>query len=338
MTKEIRKNLITLVAALAMACAATAQSKWGIVPQVGINSTVHSSNFPNWETKRGFVVEQTVHYYPFGAVYSDAGTDDALQPYKYNGKELDRMHGLNQYDYGARNYDPLLCRFTQLDPMAENYYETSPYTYCYNNPVRFFDFFGEAPGDIFWSLDDAAKDFGLFYNDNSIRENREYASYIFAVKDKDGNVGFSYSIAFLGINKEVNLRSEIGAENVATIHSHAAYDPQFDNGNDVFSGVYNKETRELLSSDQKKEVRYLDIGNANKRQMISYLVTPSGSLQKYNPKTGRITVISNEMPSDIKDPYRQNVIDVEEHMPVSTIDLIRMQDNINLGILYNRIK
>ena len=26
----------------------------------------------------------------------------ALQPYKYNGKELDRMHGLNLYDYGYR--------------------------------------------------------------------------------------------------------------------------------------------------------------------------------------------------------------------------------------------
>ena len=25
-----------------------------------------------------------------------------VQPYKYNGKELDRMHGLNTYDYGAR--------------------------------------------------------------------------------------------------------------------------------------------------------------------------------------------------------------------------------------------
>lgn len=87
-------------------------------------------------------VEQTVHYYPFGAIYSDAGTDDALQPYKYNGKELDRMHGLNQYDYGARNYDPLLCRFTQLDPEAENYYETSPYTYCADNPVNAIDIDG----------------------------------------------------------------------------------------------------------------------------------------------------------------------------------------------------
>ena len=33
-----------------------------------------------------------------------------LQPYKYNGKELDRMHGLNTYDYGARQHDPILAK------------------------------------------------------------------------------------------------------------------------------------------------------------------------------------------------------------------------------------
>ena len=87
-------------------------------------------------------VEQVVHYYPFGAVYSDAGTADALQRYKYNGKELDRMHGLNQYDYGARNYDPLMCRFTQMDPLAEEYYNVSPYAYCVNNPVNMIDLDG----------------------------------------------------------------------------------------------------------------------------------------------------------------------------------------------------
>lgn len=84
-------------------------------------------------------VEQINHYYPFGAVYSDAGTNDALQRYKYNGKELDRMYGLNQYDYGARNYDPLLCRFTQTDPLCEKYYNFSPYGYCGNNPVNRID-------------------------------------------------------------------------------------------------------------------------------------------------------------------------------------------------------
>ncbi len=54
-------------------------------------------------------------------------------------KELDRMYGLNQYDYGARNYDPLLCRFTQTDPLCEKYYNFSPYGYCGNNPVNRID-------------------------------------------------------------------------------------------------------------------------------------------------------------------------------------------------------
>ena len=40
--------------------------------------------------------------------------------------------------------------------------------------------------------------------------------------------------------------------------------------------------------------------------MNSYLVTPNGSLQKYNYKTGKINVISNNMPSDEKDPDRLN--------------------------------
>ena len=89
-------------------------------------------------------IKEVINYYPFGAVYSDAGTADALQRYKYNGKELDRMHGLNQYDYGARNYDPLMCRFTQMDPLAENYYNVSPYAYCANNPVMFIDEHGDS--------------------------------------------------------------------------------------------------------------------------------------------------------------------------------------------------
>jgi RHS repeat-associated protein len=62
-----------------------------------------------------------------------------VQPYKYNGKELDTKAGLNRYDYGARHYDAALGRFTTQDPLAEKYYSTSPYGYCLNNPVKFVD-------------------------------------------------------------------------------------------------------------------------------------------------------------------------------------------------------
>jgi hypothetical protein len=37
----------------------------------------------------------------------------------YNGKELDKMHGLNTYDYGARQYYSVLPMWDRPDPLAE---------------------------------------------------------------------------------------------------------------------------------------------------------------------------------------------------------------------------
>ncbi len=49
-----------------------------------------------------------------------------------------------------------------------------------------------------------------------------------------------------------------------------------------------------------------DIGNANLDKINAYLVTPNGSLQKYDYKTGKIKLLSTDMPSDNKDPLRLN--------------------------------
>ncbi|WP_370448320.1 RHS repeat-associated core domain-containing protein [Bacteroides sp. D20] len=85
-------------------------------------------------------VEETNHYYPFGGAFASTSN---VQPYKYNGKELDSKKGLNWYDYGARHYDAALGRFTTNDRFAEKYYSMSPYQYGANNPVNNIDVNGD---------------------------------------------------------------------------------------------------------------------------------------------------------------------------------------------------
>jgi len=78
---------------------------------------------------------------------SDGQLTSGTNPYLYNGKEMDRMNGLNMYDYGARFYDPQIGRFHSIDPLSEKYNFQSPYVYASNNPIRFIDINGEGPGD-----------------------------------------------------------------------------------------------------------------------------------------------------------------------------------------------
>ena len=93
-------------------------------------------------------IEQVNHYYPFGGLFGES-TDGDVQRFKYNGKELERMHGLDWYDYGARHLDAALGRWSTIDPMAEKYYNLSPYNYCGNNPIKFVDPDGR---DSYYSL------------------------------------------------------------------------------------------------------------------------------------------------------------------------------------------
>ena len=59
--------------------------------------------------------------------------------YKFGGKEYQDEFDINTYDFGARNYDPALGRWMNIDPLAELMRRHSPYNYAFNNPIFFID-------------------------------------------------------------------------------------------------------------------------------------------------------------------------------------------------------
>jgi RHS repeat-associated protein len=99
-------------------------------------------------------VLQRNYYYPFG-MEMEGPWQAATAPradYLYNGKEWNEDLNLDWYDYGARYYDPSIGRWNGVDPLAEKYAAWSPYSYTFDNPIRFIDPDGRAatpPDDYF---------------------------------------------------------------------------------------------------------------------------------------------------------------------------------------------
>ena len=124
-------------------------------------------------------VKQVNPYYPYGALFAES-TNGNVQPYKYNGKELDRMHGLDWYDHGARHNDAAIGRWHVVDPLCEKYYDVSPYAYCAGDPVNAIDPDGKS---IWTKMLKTTMKIGSRVASNGLRELGKAATYTEAVSD-----------------------------------------------------------------------------------------------------------------------------------------------------------
>ncbi len=133
----------------------------------------HLGNVVSVVDQHANIMEHTL-YYPFGTLIAENSA--SFQPYKYNAKELERMHGLNWYDYHARQKMADLPGFTTMDPLCEKYYSISPYAYCANNPVNFIDPNGM---DIYMLRDDGTMILAL--------KNDDKYDQLYAIKRDEGD-------------------------------------------------------------------------------------------------------------------------------------------------------
>src|SRR5690606_10987843 len=81
-------------------------------------------------------VISTSDYYPFGLAFNSYSRENSVpNKYKFGGKEEQTELALNTVDWGWRQYDPAIARWSVVDQWAERYNTTSPYAFVQNNPI-----------------------------------------------------------------------------------------------------------------------------------------------------------------------------------------------------------
>ena len=96
-----------------------------------------------------------LHYYPFGSDINMSNTQSISNDnvYKFNSQEQEQLEfgknkSTNWYSYEARNFDPFLGKWLQVDPLTEKFPAWSAYNYSYNNPINMIDLDGRSPDPI----------------------------------------------------------------------------------------------------------------------------------------------------------------------------------------------
>lgn len=89
----------------------------------------------------GLMIKEENNYYPFGLKHKGyniviVGRD---HKYGYGYKEEQDELGLEWMDFHARNYDAVLGRWMNINPLSEMTPFVSTYTYVLNNPILFKD-------------------------------------------------------------------------------------------------------------------------------------------------------------------------------------------------------
>jgi len=224
-------------------------------------------------------VQETNHYYPFGGVFASTGN---VQPYKYNGKELDTKKGLNWYDYGARHYDATLGRWFAVDPLAEKYYAWSPYNYCASNPIKFVDPNGRGI-ETAWDI------FNIILGAKSLGDNISAGNYGAAVADGVGVV-LDAAAALLpfvpgGVSSGIKA-----ARNVDNLADAVSTSTKSDN---IVSGLKNADAiKEGKDFERAEFAKAVSEGKDVKGQI--YLVPLNGEGNKKGNRTIVDQLIRNE--------------------------------------------
>ena len=236
------------------------------------------------------------------------------------------MGGLDTYDYGARGYYPAIGRFTTIDPLAEKYYNISPYAYVANRFMTAIDINGE------WIY------FRDEYNGTQYRYDRDNKAWQQQIEGKwvtyTAEAGSNEEKMLNGLNK---LSKYTTGEQMIDFFSNDKNNIAFVNGDKAREASGNfvvinlsKNEKTMTEIGLQESPLFVTIGHemAHKEQSISGVAsaderwfsytTPSGEREKVTKGEQYATHIENQLRADASLPLRTHYLSTTKQVPLGT--------------------
>ena len=216
------------------------------------------------------------------------------QPYQYNGKE--QLLG-GMYDYGARLYDPMIGRWTSVDPLAEKYVGISPFVYVADNPVVFIDPDGQ---EIKWADEYSEQVYNEYYSNASPEKQQELdiLDNSTTVYNISVNSEHSGGVTQPGKNEgEIDVQVEdVGEYSVGILADELTHASQIENGELGFN-----KNGEIVAYDLQDEVdSKVAAIEALEVKGLKMQDTPTKQEGELSAKFGEMYDENNGNPSDKK--------------------------------------
>ncbi len=253
-------------------------------------------------------------YYAWGKVVATTGTLASTignyNPLRYRGYYYDTETGL--YYVSSRYYDPEIGRWINADSQLNTSLGVlgcNMFAYCLNNPVNKVDYGGNKPGDLFDTMDEAAKDAAEYLGELTWENTWEYSTAIYTVNTTVKTYEtVTKTHRFLWWTWTTTSTKTVRTKVKKYTYKAVKTDKKNNSVGVPNAPLFKKRVAALHTHPMGSWAGITRFSDADKKwadyyKIPLYVHGPNGELRKYDPASGEDILIYSDLPISPKTPW-----------------------------------